>query len=207
MPKRKNKHLRKHLKKQERLNDWFAEVAHQYGQYDSAEITTINHAGESPVSGMSTTNNARDVARDNFRHEIHTSFLNNSLASWKTCSGKKQDRNMSVQGFVPETQRSIQLQTNLDDLDSLSKKFTLYFHVLSDARYCICCNKNPFWAYECLKVIHDILGRLHAAENISLPDAIVENISSVTIKLDLLKKECFAFNSVSTEQMIDPLID
>ena len=45
------------------------------------------------------------------------------------------------------------------------------------------------------------------AENISLPDRIVENISSLGIKLDLLKKKCFAFHSVSTEQMIDPLIE
>ena len=58
-----------------------------------------------------------------------------------------------------------------------------------------------------MKVIHNIVGRLHAAENISLPDPVVENISSLIIKLELLKKKCFASNSISTEQMIDPLID
>ena len=75
MPKRKNKHLRKHLKKQERLNDWFAEVANQYGQYDSAALATTNHSDDSPVSGMSSTNDVNDVVEDDFLNEVHTSFL------------------------------------------------------------------------------------------------------------------------------------
>ena len=174
MPKRKNKQLRKQLKKQEQLNNWFAQVASEYN-----DVTYEEDANK--VGYNNNNNNNTNITTTGFN--TTTASLNGG-----SHSSNINTNNDNIEKHKLATKYSILFKQNKNNINSEIILFKHYFQILSDIRYCICCISNPLWAYQCHQEILYIVKKLQS-QNIMLSDSIVENVTKLNGNLNFLQKK------------------